>query len=35
MSTEFEEKITKQASVYRVLGQGLKILHDHQYADVE
>lgn len=35
MSTEFEEKITKQTSVYRTLGQGLKTLHDHQYADVE
>jgi hypothetical protein len=35
MSTEFEEKITKQTSVYRTLGQGLKTLRDHQYADVE
>jgi hypothetical protein len=35
MSTEFEEKITRQSSVYRALGQGIKTLHDPHYAEVE
>ena len=35
MSTEFEEKVTGRAQVYRELGQGIKVLHEHARADVE
>jgi len=35
MSTEFEEKVTKRTQVYRDLGQGLKIFHEHPRAEVE
>jgi hypothetical protein len=35
MSTEFEERITKQTHIYRSLEQGLKTLHDPQDAELE
>jgi len=35
MSFEFEENVTKQTGIYRNLGQGLKVFHEHDFADVE
>ncbi len=35
MSTEYEEKVTKKTKIYRKVGQGIKIFHEHQYPDVE
>lgn len=35
MSTEYEEKDAATTAQYRQLGQGIKILHDDKYAEVE
>lgn len=35
MSTEYEERSTKQTKIYRKLGQGITIFHEDQYPDVE
>ncbi|GIZ38925.1 hypothetical protein CKM354_000232400 [Cercospora kikuchii] len=35
MSIEFEDRVTKQTQIYRQLGQGLRIFHEHQHPEVD
>ncbi|PIB00567.1 Ankyrin repeat domain-containing protein 17 [Cercospora beticola] len=35
MSVELEEKVTRRTQIYRQLGQGLRVFHEHQHPEVD